>query len=88
MEWETVSKEHDLDGLSEQQRRFREGSVPVPSGVVRDTYTEKGWAFLWGIPDLGELRWIELPTSHVTMWSKPREIAAIVGVISTKATVG
>ena len=37
------------------------------------------WAFLAGIPDLRNVTWIDLPTSHWPMWSRPRELAAIIG---------
>src|SRR5262245_40873286 len=36
------------------------------------------WAFLAGLPDLRHTTWIDLPTSHWAMWSKPDEIAAII----------
>jgi pimeloyl-ACP methyl ester carboxylesterase len=41
------------------------------------------WAFLAGIPELRNVAWVDLPTSHWPMWSRPREIAAIIGVIAT-----
>src|SRR5262245_12644850 len=37
LNWEDVSKEENLDGLSEEQlQRFRERSVPVPGNVLRE----------------------------------------------------
>jgi pimeloyl-ACP methyl ester carboxylesterase len=41
------------------------------------------WAFLAGIPELRNVTWVDLPTSHWPMWSRPREIAAIIGEIAT-----
>ena len=41
------------------------------------------WAFLAGIPELRDVTWIDLPTSHWPMWSRPREIAAIIGEVAT-----
>ena len=41
------------------------------------------WAFLAGIPELRDPTWIDLPTSHWPMWSKPRELAAIIGEVAT-----
>ena len=41
------------------------------------------WAFLAGIPELRDVTWIDLPTSHWPMWSRPRDIAAIIGEIAT-----
>ena len=40
------------------------------------------WAFLAGIPELRKTTWIDLPTSHWPMWSKPRELAAIIGKVA------
>jgi pimeloyl-ACP methyl ester carboxylesterase len=41
------------------------------------------WAFLAGIPELRNATWIDLPTSHWPMWSRPRELAAIIGDVAT-----
>ena len=46
------------------------------------------WAFLAGIPELRNTTWIDLPTSHWPMWSKPREIAAIIGDVANGAGAG
>lgn len=43
------------------------------------------WAFLAGIPELRNVTWIDLPTSHWPMWSRPAELAAIIGEVATKA---
>ncbi len=37
------------------------------------------WAFLAGIPELRNASWVDLPTSHWPMWSRPRELAEIIG---------
>ncbi|MGH2407695.1 MAG: alpha/beta fold hydrolase [Candidatus Limnocylindrales bacterium] len=44
------------------------------------------WAFLAGIPELRDATWIDLPTSHWPMWSKPRELAAIIGGVAKAHT--
>lgn len=46
------------------------------------------WAFLAGIPELRDATWIDLPTSHWPMWSKPRELAAIIGDVAARAGEG
>ena len=33
------------------------------------------WAFLAGIPELRNATWVDLPTSHWPMWSRPTELA-------------
>ena len=42
-------------------------------------------AFLAGLPELRNVTWIDLPTSHWPMWSKPADIARIIGEIATTA---
>jgi pimeloyl-ACP methyl ester carboxylesterase len=40
------------------------------------------WAFLAGIPELRDTTWIDLPTSHWPMWSRPKELAEIIGRVA------
>jgi pimeloyl-ACP methyl ester carboxylesterase len=40
------------------------------------------WAFLAGIPELRNATWVDLPTSHWPMWSRPQELAAIIGDVA------
>jgi pimeloyl-ACP methyl ester carboxylesterase len=40
------------------------------------------WAFLAGIPELRNATWVDLPTSHWPMWSRPRELASIIGDVA------
>lgn len=40
------------------------------------------WGFLAGIPELRHVTWIDLPTSHWPMWSRPRELAEIIGSVA------
>ena len=46
------------------------------------------WAFLAGIPELRNATWVDLPTSHWPMWSKPRELAQIIGDVAKTRTGG
>jgi pimeloyl-ACP methyl ester carboxylesterase len=41
------------------------------------------WAFLAGIPELRNVTWIDLPTSHWPMWSRPADLARIIGDVAT-----
>lgn len=43
------------------------------------------WAFLAGIPEIRDATWIDLPTSHWPMWSRPRELSEIIGEVATRA---
>ena len=45
-----------------------------------------GMSFLAGYNELRNIEWIDMPTSHWPMWSKPRELADILGRVATDAT--
>jgi pimeloyl-ACP methyl ester carboxylesterase len=111
LDWESLEKEENLDGLSEEQKEtFRQRAVPVPGGVLRDGVeltndarrdipstmictgftaeqsAKEGYSFLAGLPELRNVTWIDLPTSHWPMWSKPQELAEIIGNVANKAS--
>ncbi len=46
---------------------------------------EHDWAWLAGLKELRHLTWIDLPTSHWPMWSRPRELAEIIGRVADAA---
>ena len=39
-------------------------------------------AWLGGLAELRDITWIDLPTSHWPMWSRPRELAEIIGDVA------
>ena len=43
-------------------------------------------AFLAGLPELRNITWIDLPTSHWPMWSRPADIARIIGEVARGAS--
>lgn len=43
------------------------------------------WAFLAGIPELRDTTWIDLPTSHWPMWSRPDDLARLIGDVARQA---
>ena len=53
-----------------------------PSEQVKDYAKEHNPAWLAGLAELRDVTWIDLPTSHWPMWSRPRELAEIVGEIA------
>jgi pimeloyl-ACP methyl ester carboxylesterase len=65
----------------------------IPSTIIATGYTAEAyrtyakehpeWSFLAGIPELRAVSWIDLPTSHWPMLSKPAELATIIGDIAT-----
>lgn len=40
------------------------------------------WAFLAGVAELRNATWVDLPTSHWPMWSRPAELARIIGDVA------
>jgi pimeloyl-ACP methyl ester carboxylesterase len=46
------------------------------------------WSFLAGIPELRNATWVDLPTSHWPMWSRPRELAEIIGKVAVASGGG
>jgi pimeloyl-ACP methyl ester carboxylesterase len=52
-----------------------------PSAKVKAA-VDKGYAWLGGVPELHDITWVDLPTSHWPMWSRPVELAAIIGDIA------
>ncbi|HEX4746978.1 MAG TPA: alpha/beta hydrolase [Gaiellaceae bacterium] len=65
--------------------------LDVPTTMICTAFTseqykdavEKGYAFVRGLAELHDVTWIDLPTSHWPMWSRPRELAAIIGDVAT-----
>jgi pimeloyl-ACP methyl ester carboxylesterase len=54
------------------------------TGEQYQTYAREhpDWAFLAGIPELRNATWVDLPTSHWPMWSRPNELAQIIGDVA------
>jgi pimeloyl-ACP methyl ester carboxylesterase len=67
--------------------------LDVPSTVVCTSYTsdqyqeyaKAGYGFLAGLLELHDLTYVNLPTSHWPMWSRPKELAVIIGDIARGA---
>ena len=56
-----------------------------PSEQVKAYAEEHNPSWLAGIAELRDITWIDMPTSHWPMWSKPQETAAILGDIARDA---
>jgi len=66
-------------------------SILICTGFTAEQYQtyakeEPVMSFLAGIPELRNATWIDLPTSHWPMWSRPKELAAIIGDVADKAS--
>jgi len=55
-----------------------------PSEKVKQA-VEDGYSWLAGIPELRNVTWVDLPTSHWPMWSKPDDLAQLIGDIAAGA---
>jgi pimeloyl-ACP methyl ester carboxylesterase len=53
-----------------------------PSDQIKAYAKEHNWAWLAGLAELRDVTWVDLPTSHWPMWSRPRELAGIIGDIA------
>ncbi len=60
-------------------------STAICTGFTSDQYkaaVREGYAWLGGFAELRDVTWIDLPTSHWPMWSRPRELAGIIGDVA------
>ena len=72
--------------LREAARLTNDARLDVPSTVICTGYTseqykdavKQGQAWLGGLTDLHNVTYVDLPTSHWPMWSRPRELAGII----------
>ena len=76
--------------LREAAELTNDARLDVPSTVVCTGFTsaqykdavEEGYAFVAGLTELRDVTWVDLPTSHWPMWSRPRELAGIIGDVA------
>jgi pimeloyl-ACP methyl ester carboxylesterase len=69
-----------------------EARLDVPSTVICTAYTadeyrdaiDKGYDFVAGLKEVRNVTFVELPTSHWPMWSRPDELAAILAEIAAR----
>jgi pimeloyl-ACP methyl ester carboxylesterase len=64
-------------------------STIIATGASSAQYKEwavGGYSWLAGLNEVRDITWIDLPTSHWVMWSKPRELAAILAGIARAAS--
>ena len=67
--------------------------LDVPTTAICTAFTsaeykaavEDGQTWLGGYGELRNVTWIDLPTSHWPMWSRPQELAAVIGDIARGA---
>ncbi len=72
------------------------GRLDVPTTVVCTGFTSEqyreavaaGYAFVGGLAELRNVTYVDLPTSHWPMWSRPQDLAAIIGDVARAAAAG
>jgi pimeloyl-ACP methyl ester carboxylesterase len=76
--------------LREGAELANDARLDIPSTVICTGYTseqykdavKEGYAWLSGLTELRNVTWVDLPTSHWPMWSRPQELAAIIGDVA------
>jgi pimeloyl-ACP methyl ester carboxylesterase len=66
-------------------------STFICTGFTSEQYKEavkEGYSFLAGLPELRNVTWVDLPTSHWPMWSRPKELAEIIGDVAKAQAAG
>ncbi|MDI1288863.1 MAG: alpha/beta hydrolase [bacterium] len=79
--------------LRESATLTNDARLDVPTTVICTAFSseqyqaaaEEGYAFLGGLKDLHDVSYVDLPTSHWPMWSRPQELAAIISGIARAA---
>ncbi len=77
--------------LREGAELTNDARLDIPSTIICTGYTaeqyqayarDHDWPWLAGLRELRNVTWVDLPTSHWPMWSRPRELAAIIGDVA------
>ncbi len=80
--------------LRESAVLTNDARLDVPTTVICSAFPSEqyqaaakaGYAFLGGLVDLHDVTYVDLPTSHWPMWSRPQELAAIISGIARAAS--
>jgi pimeloyl-ACP methyl ester carboxylesterase len=70
-----------------------EARLDLPTTAICTGYTseqymdavKEGYSWLGGFAELRNVTWVDLPTSHWPMWSRPKELAEIIGGVARSA---
>src|SRR5919201_5416206 len=82
--------------LREAPQLTNDARLDVPSTAICTGYTseqykaavKEGYAWLGGFAELRNITWVDLPTSHWPMWSRPKELAEVIGDVARSASAG
>ena len=73
------------------ERRKDVPTVVICTAYTADEYRDavaKGYDFVAGLAELKDVSYVELPTSHWPMWSRPKELARIIGDLARRRSAG
>jgi pimeloyl-ACP methyl ester carboxylesterase len=82
--------------LREAAQLTNDARLDIPTTVICTAYTaddyrsyaKEGYGWLAGLLEVRNIDYVDLPTSHWPMWSRPTELAAIIGDVATKQGSG
>jgi pimeloyl-ACP methyl ester carboxylesterase len=82
--------------LREGATLSNDARIDVPSVVICTGFSSEqvkqflaeGHAWLRGLAELRNVTYVDLPTSHWPMWSRPVELAGIIGLVATSRAPG
>jgi pimeloyl-ACP methyl ester carboxylesterase len=82
--------------LREAPQLTNDARLDVPSTAICTGYTsdeykaavDEGYAWLGGFKELRDITWVDLPTSHWPMWSRPKDLAAVIADVARSASSG
>ena len=82
--------------LREAPQLTNDARLDVPTTAIATGYTsaeykeaiDEGQTWLGGFAELRDVTWVDLPTSHWPMWSRPQELAQIIGDVARRAAAG
>ncbi len=76
--------------LREALELTNDARLDLPTTMICTGYTSQeyqdavkaGYAWLAGLTEVRDITWVDLPTSHWPMWSRPKELAEIIGDVA------
>jgi pimeloyl-ACP methyl ester carboxylesterase len=82
--------------LRETIELTNDARLDIPSTLICTGYTSEqyqeaakaGYAWLAGLNEVRDISWVDLPTSHWPMWSRPKELAEIIGDVAKAHSSG
>jgi pimeloyl-ACP methyl ester carboxylesterase len=76
--------------LREAIELTNDARLDLPSTIIATGFSsqgykdavKEGYPWLAGLTEVRDLTWVDLPTSHWPMWSRPKELAGIIGDVA------